>query len=528
MRRSPLLPIVGVVLVAASCARGGAHVPAPFPEPAVALDPLTEAEVRAFLAAEADELEAGLQADLVVDGEFETESSDALFDPADFDLPIHYDERVQFWIDYFLAERNRDRFSDYLVRMGRYEEMIRGKLRERGMPEDLVYLALIESGFAPSATSRAKAVGIWQFMAGTARGYRLEISHYVDERRDPVKSTDAALQYLSDLYERFGSWYLAAAGYNGGGNRVERLLQKHAGGERGADSLFWAISEYLPSETRNYVPKLIAAAIIAKRPDRFGFDHVVPAEPEAYDIVVVPDATGLDVIAEAAGVDVKAIEQLNPQFLRGATPPGKKTEVRIPAGHATRFADAYAKIPPSRRVRVVEHRVQMGETLSHIARRYGTTVAALMEANRISDPRSLRAGRVLVVRVGDDVPRNARSTPTPTAAAPKAPATATTADDVHFVQPGETLWGIAKKYGTSIEALRELNGLAEDATIRPDQRLVVRASIPVTIYRVQPGDTLWDIARRHGVSTKQLMEWNSLTPNSVIRPGDEVQIRRTG
>lgn len=527
MRCSKLLPVVGVVLVAASCAHGPAPAPAPLPEPEIAiLDPRTEAEVRAFLAAEADEIEAALQADLVVDDEIEAEDSDALFDPADFDLPIHYDERVQFWIDYFLADRNRDRFANYLVRMGRYEEMIRSKLRERGMPEDLIYLALIESGFTPSATSRAKAVGIWQFMAGTARGYRLEISHYVDERRDPVKSTDAALDYLADLYEKFGSWYLAAAGYNGGGNRVERLLRRHAGGERGADSLFWTISEYLPSETRNYVPKMIAAAIIAKRRDRFGFGDVVPAEPEAYDVVTVPDATGLDVIAEAAGVDVKVIEQLNPQFLRGATPPGRKAEVRIPAGHAPRFADAYAKIPPSRRVRVVEHRVQKGETLSHIARRYGTSVAALMAANRISDPRSLRAGRILVVRVGDEASQQSRTTPARKSV--PAPRTTATTDDVHHVQQGETLWGIARKYGMSVDELREMNGLAEDATIHPEQRLVVRTAVRVTIYRVQPGDTLWDIARRYGVSTEQLMEWNALTPNSVIRPGDEVRIHHAG
>src|SRR5690554_3075524 len=182
---------------------------------------------------------------------------------ARWDLTVTRNDRVEYWIR-FLRTRNRDRTRLWLERSGRYAPMIRRELRARGMPEDLVYLALIESGFSPRAYSSAHAVGIWQFIAATARRYGLEVSSYVDERRDPIASTRAALDYLQDLYGRFGSWYLAAAAYNTGENRVERILRQRVGGARGHDSLFWKIDQYLPRETRDYVPLMLAAGHIAK------------------------------------------------------------------------------------------------------------------------------------------------------------------------------------------------------------------------------------------------------------------------
>lgn len=539
MHRSLLTLLVLTVLLPACSRHPGAIAPVPEPDPVDVIDvepvdPPTEAEVRAFLIRESEEQRAEELADEVLArGDVRTTEDGAfLFDPADFDLPIEYNERVQFWMDYF-DTRGREQFAVYLARMGRYEEMIRGALRERGMPEDLIYLALVESGFSPVARSHASAVGLWQFIAGTARRYGLEVSTYVDERRDPIKSTEAALDYLEDLYERFGSWYLAAAAYNTGENRVERILRQHAGGARGDDALYWQISNRLHRETRNYVPKMLAAAILSTYRDHYGFGDVEPELPEAYEVVTIPDATEFAVIAEAAGVEADAIRRLNPQFTRRLTPPGRAVEVRIPAGRAEAFAVAYAEIPPDQRVRTLEHVVRRGETLSGIAARYGTSVRAIQDLNGIRNPHSVRAGRRLVVRIGPGASTRPAATRTAAAAEQRSqPATArqsaatTTASESYTVRPGDTLWEIARRHGVSIQELRDWNELGDQTTIRPGQKLALqsRSNVDIIVYRVQPGDTLWEIARRHGISTERLIEWNNLRRDALIRPGDQVEV----
>lgn len=501
------------------------------------IDPITEAEVRAFLDAEMEDRQADDQADeAVTEHKTESRATDALFDPADFDIPIHYNERVQFWIDHFQTKQH-GRFALYLERMGRYEEMIRSELRARGMPEDLIYLALIESGFSPVARSHANAVGVWQFIAGTGRLYGLEISRYVDERRDPVKATGAALDYLQKLYNQFGSWYLAAAAYNTGEGRIERILRRYADGARGADSLYWQISSHLHSETRNYVPKLVAAAILGKYREKFGFGDVTPEPPMTFDVVTVPDATDLSVIAEAAGVKTAEIEALNPQFLRGITPPGKKVDVRIPVGRAEAFNVAYAEIPPSRRIRVVEHVIRRGETLSHIARRYGTTVAALQELNRIKNPSSITAGRRLIVALNGKGGTQGSAAVAQAAAPNRAPVAKTTAatsttstkasptpTTTYRVRAGDSLWSIAQRHGVSVEDLRVWNNLGSKSKIIPGQELKVRGSGQVIVYKIQEGDTIWGIARKHGVSAARIKEWNNLSDDAIIRPGDQVEV----
>jgi len=450
-------------------------------------------------------------------------------------LPADRNPRVDYWIR-FLRTTNRDKTKLWLERSGRYAPYIRRELKARGMPEDLVYLALIESGFSPRAYSRAHAVGIWQFVAATARRFGLEVSAYVDERRDVVKATEAALDYLQELYDRFGSWYLAAAAYNTGENRVERILQERAGGARGHDSLFWKIADALPAETRNYVPMLLAGTILGKFPDRFGFGDVVPEPPEAYDTVTVPDATELAVIARAAGVPREEVERLNPHFYRGVTPPGRAVQVRVPRGRGDAFRIAYARIPPAERVSVRTHRVRPGETLSGIALRYGTTVEALQAANRIRRPRSLRAGQRIVIpsgaaalavaaesRPADDA-RDRTAAPLARGVA-AAPGRARPGAQMYRVRPGDSLWSIARRFGVTVEQLRTWNGLARSATIVPGQRLAVRPPAEeVIVYRVQPGDTLWAIARRHGVSARDLMEWNEISEDALLRPGDELRV----
>lgn len=196
------------------------------------------------------------------------DASDSL---VSWDLPNLDHPRVDHWVEVFLTER-RDDFAKFLVRMEKYAPMISEKLSERDMPQDLIYLALIESGFNPTATSSAQAKGLWQFIEPTAERYGLTVNRRIDERTDPVKSTDAALSYLSDLYEQFGSWYLAAAAYNTGEGRVERIMREITGSEKGSEESYCAIAHRLPKETRDYVPLMIAAARIAKEPAKYGFD----------------------------------------------------------------------------------------------------------------------------------------------------------------------------------------------------------------------------------------------------------------
>ncbi|MFQ5889462.1 MAG: LysM peptidoglycan-binding domain-containing protein [Gemmatimonadota bacterium] len=382
---------------------------------------------------------------------------------ARFEIPLEINTQVERWIDYF---RNTipERFATYLARAGRYEGMILEKLRAAGLPEDLLYLPLIESGMNPNAYSRAHAVGMWQFIRGTGRRYGLEITYWVDERRDPYRATDAAIAHLSDLYGELGSWYLAAAAYNGGIARVRRGIRR-----TGSHS-FWDLSDarVLRRETRQYVPKLIAAALIGRDPAAYGFGWIEKEEPIEFDEVEVPDATSFDVLAEAAGTSEDTIKLLNPRYLRRVTPPDRRVMVRVPRGRGGMFAVNYAKIPPSERVTWLVHTVTRGQTLSQIARRYGTTVTAIRAANNNVRPRRLQIGQKLVV------PRS---------------------------------------------------GKPSSSLLARSSRRAPRPPEGPTTVTVRRGDTLWAIARRYNVTTRQLMAWNGLT-SSLIRPGDRLTVGR--
>lgn len=234
---------------------------------------------------------------LDVDGEPELPFpvADATAALMDTRLPMEVNERVERWVRRFLGSE-RATFEEYLVREGLYGGMIRDRLRRRGMPEELIYLAMIESGFSPSATSPVSASGVWQFMGATARAYGLTVDAWVDERRDPVRATDAALDYLEALYEQFGSWHLAAAAYNAGPGRVNQALRRAGSVSGGDEALYWEIIEHLPRETRQYVPKLLAAALLAEQPEHFGFE-VEPDVPYLFDQVLVPAGTSLTRLA---------------------------------------------------------------------------------------------------------------------------------------------------------------------------------------------------------------------------------------
>ena len=380
-----------------------------------------------------------------------------------YTIPLEMNDQVARWIEFFTTDRGRDRFAIYLQRAGRYEQMIREKARAAHLPEDLLYLAMIESGMNPNAYSRARAVGLWQFIAGTGRAYGLEISYWMDERRDPYRATDAAIAHLGDLYDQFGSWYLAAAAYNAGPGRVSRGIRR-----TGSED-FWELSDarVLRSETRNYVPKLLAAATIARNKEAYGFGDVEPYPPLQFDIVHVPDATSFDVLAQAAEVTESEIRDLNPQFPRQVTPPDRGVQLRVPPGKADVFAANYARIPESERVTWLEHRVTRGQTLGGIAVRYGTSVAAIRAANNNVSPRRLQIGQVLVIP-RSRAARAAATTGTLAARPPQpeGPLTVT-------VRRGDTLWALARQYGTSTRDLMAMNNLGS-SVIRPGDRITIR------------------------------------------------------
>ena len=304
---------------------------------------------------------------------------------------------VDEWVEYW-GVAAAPWFPDFLRRMGHFEQTVDSALADLEMPASLRYLPFIESGYSPRATSGAAAVGLWQFMEGTALGFGMQVTPLVDERRDPFKSTEAAVRFLSSLHDDFGSWFLALAAYNSGPTRTRRIVNRYGSLAQRSDSLFWTLRHHFPRETRDFLPKLIGAIVVASDPARHGYE-TQPVVPFTFDAVRVPDATTLDVVARAAEASEEEIERLNPELIRGITPPGQRFTLRVPQGRAGIFETNYALIPEDERVTFVEHIVVSGETLSHIARRYRMSVADLEAANPNVRPRFLRIGARLTVPV---------------------------------------------------------------------------------------------------------------------------------
>ncbi|CAN5657145.1 hypothetical protein BH23GEM7_BH23GEM7_37300 [soil metagenome] len=305
----------------------------------------------------------------------------SLAEPA-WDLPNLDHERVDYWVERFTTDKRGD-FTKFLERTGRYGPMISAKLAERGMPQDLIYLAMIESGMNPTAYSHAHASGLWQFIAETGQRYGLTVTRELDERNDPVKSTDAALDYLTYMHKRFNSWYLAAAGYNTGENRVARIMREETGSEKGNEYSYYEIWDRLPRETRDYVPLMIAAARIAKEPQKYGFESVVPEAALAYEEVPVDPSTPLAAVAQAVGAEAREIVRLNPHLKLGQTPANRRALVRIPEGTRTAFLVNWPQVREERTLAASDYKVRKGDSLLAIAQRHGTSVNALRQENQL-------------------------------------------------------------------------------------------------------------------------------------------------
>ena len=373
-----------------------------------------------------------------------------------FEVPILRNALVERWVDYFTGP-GRDLFAVWLQRGGRYLPYIRQILKEEGVPEDLAYVPLIESGFSLRARSRAGAVGPWQFMEGTARRMGLRVDRYLDERRDPMKSTRAAASYLTYLHKEFGDWHLALAAYNAGENRIRSAIR-----ESGL-STYWALARtsHLPIETKNYVGKFIAGMMLAKHPEVFGFAGLEYDEPLRYDMAKLPHAVSLRMISQLAGVPIQELADLNPHLRLGITPPGGGFGLRLPPGKTVLLLQRLAKAPREAHPAPSGYRIQPGDTLSGIAKRFNLPLRQLLELNPRLDPRRLRPGTQVNLPAS-----GTRAEAEPPASPPQ--------ETHHVVGPGENIWTISRIYGVSPEDIIRWNSLSTSSVIFPGDRLLVR------------------------------------------------------
>ncbi|HSH00470.1 MAG TPA: LysM peptidoglycan-binding domain-containing protein, partial [candidate division Zixibacteria bacterium] len=380
-----------------------------------------------------------------------------------YDMPIVFNDRVKASIKYFQTDA-RDAFLRYWSRSTRYLPMLKEIVRSYGLPEDLVYLPLVESGYNPGAYSWAKAMGLWQFISSTGKLYGLKRSWWYDERRDPVKATHAACKYLKWLYQEFNNWELALAAYNAGPGRVRRTMKRDKTGD------YWSLRR-LKRETRNYVPLYMAATIIMKNPEKYGFQpgEVDFAPPLEYDEVVIDRTLEFKTIASELGVSVDEIADLNPELLRKHTPPKTgKYKLKIPPGTKAQFAAAYPTMESPQETSWVQHKIQRGETISTIAARYGVSQYAIREANNMSTSRII-AGKTLIVPVPLD--GGYASSPAQSRSAK---------NGLYTVRRGDSVYDIARSFGVSMSELKNLNSIGGNDRIYVGQRLRIpgQASAP--------------------------------------------------
>ena len=446
------------------------------------------------------------------------------------DLPLTVNDSVLQYLSFFTTTRGRAIVEHGLDRAGRYDAMIRHVLQQEGVPQDLIYLAQAESAFQPDAVSRAGARGIWQFMPYRGEEYDLERTYWVDERSDPEKATRAAAHHLRDLYGMFGDWYLVMAAYNSGPLNVQRAI------ERTGYADFWELQKRraLPKQTQNYVPIILALALVAKDPARYGVQVSPEALPKT-EVVSLEHPISLQLAADAAGADVDDLRLLNPELLHGVTPNLSGFQLTLPLGTAKSFEDNVQQVPPDKWTCWRLHTTAGDETLADIARRYRVTVASIETANHLEPHATVPAGFLL------NVP-----TPPPVARL------------VHYrVQRGDTLAGIAERFDVSVAELKRWNHISGSHVPRGARLRIYAgsqsASLPAvksksarnettqglqdvstdsagdakTVeYRVKPGETLYSIARAHQTSVSALRQANPFLTDRELHAGDVLTIQR--
>ncbi|MGH2568678.1 MAG: LysM peptidoglycan-binding domain-containing protein [Bacteroidota bacterium] len=495
-------------------------------------------------------------------------------------VPLPFNEHVERNIAFFMGERGRLHFEKWLQLSGKFFPLMQQIFREEGVPEELTYLSMIESGLRPDARSWAKAVGLWQFMKGTGHLYGLRGNWWYDERRDFEKSTRAAARHMKDLYAEFGDWHLVLAAYNSGAGRVYGAIR------RTGSTDFWKIRSLLPRETRNYVPGYIAVVRMATAPERYGFHGIEPASALAYDIVAIDDCVSLRVLAQCAETDVETLRDLNPELLQWCTPPGVTGyRLRVPPGKSEVFVSNYANVPDEQKRDWGVHTVRKGETISTIAVRYGLTTQLLVDVNNVKNPAKLSTGLKLAIplpremmsarsKVPFEYERQAKGidfnqlkayvartdaakSSRPSVKRIKSPAGKERL--AYRVKRGDTIGHIAEWYGVRASDIRNWNDIPYGSVIQVNQEIVlwidpqkaealasinemsfsekqsswkeqlVQAGFPGGFsaskerktagwirYNVRPGDTLEKIARRYGVNIADLQMWNKLRSSKII------------
>ena len=390
------------------------------------------------------------------------------------DLPLVLNDEVAMFINYFSSPKGKGTLERALARSGRYRDMISSTFKEVGVPQDLIYLAQAESGFQPLALSRAGARGMWQFMASRASMYGLERSYWVDERQDPAKSTHAAAEHLKDLYNQFGDWYLAMAAYNSGPGTIQHAV------ERTGYADYWELYRrgVLPQETRNYVPIILAVTIMAKNPSQYGLEHVTLDPAPQVDRVTIDYPVDLRLVAECVDASVNYLQELNPSLLRMTTPKGEPFTLRLPAGTAEKYQTAIVAIPPDMRTLWRYYRVEAGDSLASIARKYHASPAAITQANNLP-PDYVEVGSKLIIPVTSGRSDSAAD------AYSKHPTR-------YQVRKGDTLASVADDFDVPVEKLRKWNHLRGSA-LTPGRTL--------TIYKPLSGDAP-EVASEEGSGTK--------------------------
>lgn len=417
---------------------------------------------------------------------------------ASYDFPIDLNDKVLTWVSLFSTTK-KGFMENALGRASMYLPMVRQVFAEEGIPTDLAYLAVIESGYRNEAKSRAKAVGMWQFIRSTGRIYGLTANAWVEERRDPIKATRAAARYLKRLYQTSGDWYLAVSGYNAGPLTLDRAIQNL--GTRN----FWdlARSRWLRTETKNYVPELCAAILVGRNPERYGL-NVVPLPPYTYETVSVPAMTSLSVLARCAGTDAATLKALNPELLRGTTPKGTYA-LRVPPGKAMDCLRQLAGMPSGKRLDFQGYLVRKGDTLAKVARRFRVSQEDLLEANDLSAKQFRPGARILV------------PPPAPTADRRDLPASGMR---VLEGRPLPSLPVQAEIPGPALPEEVHATGVTAAPTPHPEPGPSVPSG---QVLRARPGDTLARLARAHSVPLGELMRLN---PGALkaLRPGDPIRL----
>ena len=430
-------------------------------------------------------------------------------------IPLEENKDVQDEIKSFQA-RERKEFEDAYKRSGRYRNMILEELRKEGVPEELAWMPMIESWFKVNAYSRARALGLWQFIASTGLRFGLQRDRWIDERMDPIKSTTAAAKYLNELHSLFGDWTTALAGYNCGEFRVQRVIKAQR--INYLDN-FWDLYVMLPRETARFVPRFIATLLIINNPGKYGFNLPNPDPPLRFETVSINRAVSLASLAKSLGLEEEDLTSLNPELRYKSTPEHQYT-LRVPVGYAAQTRSSISSVakyvPPE--ATYVTHNVRRGETVSDIAQRYGTSISAIGQLNNLGRSYLIRPGQRLKV---------------PGRAGSASSVSRTLIQDgeklVYVVKRGDSLWVIANHFGTTVNKLKSDNNLKSN-TLTVGQKLTIQSARPANavLYTVKSGDIPVNIAKEHGMNLDVFLRINGLSRRSMIYPGQKLWVTPKG